>query len=196
MLFVFKTCQVIVLLVFVFEISALKKRSGMMPLIHETLTSVLKLVYVVPLALYLYTVLFLKFVHPADLFALFLTLAGTVLVIKARIDLGPCHTWTGYCLKETKLVTHGIYAYIRHPMYVGIFIFVFGGVVTVLFHSSLLFTIATLVFLAYITTFVAVVAKRETKYLANTFGADFLKYKDQVHAFLPIRRFRRNKVAP
>ena len=35
-----------------------------------------------------------------------------------------------------------------------------------------------------------IVASRETKLLAQELGNEFLKYQEQVHAFLPLRKFK------
>jgi protein-S-isoprenylcysteine O-methyltransferase Ste14 len=41
------------------------------------------------------------------------------------------------------------------------------------------------------TSFLAIVAKRETAHLSEKFGEPFNEYKKQVHAFLPLGRSRK-----
>ena len=44
--------------------------------------------------------------------------------------------------------------------------------------------------LVYIMALLPIIASRETKPSAQEFGDEFLKYQEQVHAFLPLRKFK------
>ncbi len=49
----------------------------------------------------------------------YLFIAAAIFFIVARITLGSNWTWSGYLLRDRhKLITHGPYAYVRHPLYV------------------------------------------------------------------------------
>lgn len=164
-------------------------KKEMFPLINDKLTLALKISCLIPIGIYGYTLATLDWLSVYDLIALALTFFGTLFAVKAKIDLGECHTWTGYCLKTTNLVVKGIYAYIRHPLYVGIYISIFGGLLTLISHAPWFLTSIALITLGYIIPFLGIAATRETKFLAQEFGEEFLKYKDQVHPFLPLRKY-------
>jgi len=188
-LILFKIVQFIILLTFSALISDLRKKKGMRSLINEKLILAMKFCYLIPICIYGYILVTLDFLLTSDFIALALTFLATLLAMKAKIDLGEHHAWTGFHFETTKLVTKGIYAFIRHPLYTGIFIFIFGALTTGIPHSWFLTTIA-LTPLVYIMTFLAVVSTRETKLLAQEFGYAFLKYQEQVHPFLPLRKFK------
>ncbi len=86
--------------------------------------------------------------------------------------------WRGIHRGSNALVTHGIYAYIRHPQYLGM---AFIAVGTLLFCPTpmqlVLFTVLTLVYLR--------LAGKEDAELEEKFGEDFLAYKKVVGRFLP-----------
>jgi len=189
----FQISQALVALVFVGFISDFRKKKDMVPLAKEKWTSALRLSYLVPVAIYSYVLVTLQWVSLLDLFALGLTLLGMLLVSKAKLDLSRHHTWAGYCLKSSKLFTNGIYAYIRHPLYTGVYAFIFGMFLTVLPHTNWLVTLAAAVPLIYVMIFLAHSASKETEMLAKKLGVEFLVYKRQVHFCLPLRRYAEPK---
>ena len=83
-----------------------------------------------------------------------------------------------YDAKEDQLVTQGIYSYIRHPQYTGLFLVTIGfliqwpTILTLAMWPILMFTYYRL-------------TKREDKELETKFGKEFLEYKKRVPAFLP-----------
>jgi protein-S-isoprenylcysteine O-methyltransferase Ste14 len=72
-----------------------------------------------------------------------LTVVGVAFAIWARYDLG--RDWGIYPKKDHKLVTSGPYAYVRHPIYAGAMLALFGSALTgsmvavVLFIISIIF---------------------------------------------------------
>lgn len=81
--------------------------------------------------------------------------------------------------KDDRLVTDGLYAFVRHPQYSGLFIALFGeGVV----HWPTLFSIALfpVIVLVYVW-----LAKREEKQMLARFGDAYLNYQQQVPMFIP-----------
>ena len=186
----FKIIQFITLIIFTAFISDLRKKKGMYPLISKKLIIAVKITYFVPISIYGYTLATLNYLLITDFVGLGIALLGTCLVVKAKTDIGEYHAWTGYQLRTTKLVTRGIYAFIRHPLYTGIYLFIFGTFLTLVTHAYWFLTTVWVIVLVYIMAVLAVSAARETKLLAQAFGDDFLNYKKQVHSFLPIRRFK------
>lgn len=80
---------------------------------------------------------------------------------------------------EHRLVTDGLYAYVRHPQYTGLFIALFGeGVV----HWPTLFSLALFPAILLIYTWLA---RREEQHMLDEFGQDYLAYKRQVPMFIP-----------
>lgn len=82
------------------------------------------------------------------------------------------------------LVTDGIYAYIRHPQYVGLFLIMLGWLV----HWPTLLTLILFPLLLGVYIWLAV---REEADLEAQFGAAYLRYKARTPRFFP-RLIRRN----
>ncbi|GGY71181.1 methyltransferase family protein [Marinobacter zhanjiangensis] len=81
--------------------------------------------------------------------------------------------------KEDKLVTDGLYAYVRHPQYTGLFIALFGeGVV----HWPTLFSIGLFPVIVLIYVWLAY---REEKQVIARFGDAYRAYQRQVPMFIP-----------
>lgn len=195
-LMLFKIAQFIILLTFVVFVSDLRKKRRMTPLINGKLTLAMKLCYPILFCIYGFVIVTLELLLFLDFVALAVTSLGTLLVVKAKIDLKKYHTWAGYHFKTTKLVTEGVYAFLRHPIYTGVYVFILGGLSTGILHAPWFLTnigpaaLIYMVALVYIMALLPIVASQETKLLAQEFGDEFLKYQEQVHAFLPLRKFK------
>jgi len=133
---IFKLVQFIIIGVFVVFISDFRKKKGMVPLVNEKITKLLKFSYFCPLIICGYTLAIMHYLSYLDFLALALTFLGTVIVVKSKLDLGICHTWAGYCKQSSELEVSGIYAYIRHPLYTGIHLFSVGELLTLTFHAQ------------------------------------------------------------
>jgi protein-S-isoprenylcysteine O-methyltransferase Ste14 len=83
-----------------------------------------------------------------------------------------------YKAKEDKLVTDGIYSYLRHPQYSGLFLVTLGFIIQ--WPSLTMLVMWPVLTFAYYK-----LAKREEKDLAARFQHEFLKYKKEVPAFFP-----------
>jgi protein-S-isoprenylcysteine O-methyltransferase Ste14 len=191
--FAFQFCQAVVAVTFAVFIADFRRKAGMVPLISEKWTYVLKLVLLAPLLAYAYTLLTLNVLSPLDLASFGLTFLGAFLVVKAKWDLARHHTWAGFCMDAPKLVCHGIYSYIRHPLYAGVYLFVSGLLLTVMLHASWYLVAPAGLALVYILSFLAVSASRETRRLEKKLGREFTDYKKQVHFCLPLRKYAKQK---
>jgi protein-S-isoprenylcysteine O-methyltransferase Ste14 len=81
--------------------------------------------------------------------------------------------------KEDRLVTEGLYAYVRHPQYTGLFIALFGeGVV----HWPTLFSVGLFPVIVIVYTWLAY--REETQMIAR-FGDAYRVYQRQVPMFIP-----------
>jgi protein-S-isoprenylcysteine O-methyltransferase Ste14 len=186
-LLAFKITQLAILIIFTVFISDLRKKEQT-PLISQTSLKVLKLCYIVPICIYAYTIITLTSLSYFDTLALVTTCMGTMLVVVSKLTLGNKHTWAGYCHKTINCFrAEGVYSYIRHPLYTGIFVFSLGGFFTFIL-NAMWFFFAIIVF--SIIFFLAIIAKRETTHLSEKFGEPFKEYQKQVHPFLPLRRYR------
>lgn len=83
--------------------------------------------------------------------------------------------------KASQLVSTGIYAFTRNPMYVGLLLWLLA----ICLHLNTLFgLLAPLGFVAYINRFQI---QPEEKYLQQLFGESYLSYKQQVPRWLIIK---------
>lgn len=186
----YKVIQLLILLTFLVFISDLRKKEGMKPLLSSSLTLFAKVFYLGALGYYGYMVTTLERLLISDFIAIGLAFLGMLLVVKAKRDLGRSHTWAGYFMGSSKLIVEGIYAWIRHPVYTGIYIFILGGLSMLIPRAGGFSILGIAILSACIMAFLAIVARLETKLLIKELGEEFLAYQRQVHAFLPLRRYK------
>lgn len=91
--------------------------------------------------------------------------------------------------QEDQLVTEGLYGYVRHPQYTGLFIALFGeGVV----HWPTLFSVGLFPLIVLV---FAWLARKEERAMLNQFSDAYRAYRDRVPMFVPQwghwRRFTR-----
>jgi protein-S-isoprenylcysteine O-methyltransferase Ste14 len=80
--------------------------------------------------------------------------------------------------KEGKLVTTGIYKYVRHPQYIGFLLLTLGMLLEwPTIFTVLLWPVLVVVYLR--------LAKEEDKEIEEQFGEEFREYKRRVPGFLP-----------
>ena len=84
---------------------------------------------------------------------------------------------------EGRLLTKGVYAIVRNPMYSGLMVFFSTGL-ALCFHSWLMLTVPIV---AYIVC--KLLIKEEETYLEEKFGQEFLDYKSKVNALIPFPHF-------
>lgn len=109
---------------------------------------------------------------------LLLTVAGLGITVWARVHLG--QFWSArVTLKEGhELIQSGPYALVRHPIYSGILLAVFGSALFIGEWRALLGV--CLVWVAH-----TLKARREEKLLSEQFGEAFVKYRQRTGALLP-----------
>ena len=78
---------------------------------------------------------------------------------------------------KTKLVTDGIYKFSRNPAFVG-FDFMYIGILLMLFN------IGTLLFSLFSIVMLHLQILQEEKYMAKTFGEEYLEYKKKVFRYI------------
>lgn len=191
MVALYQVVQTALLAMFAIAISDIRRKDNMSATFQLGWLALLKAVYLVPLAIYGYTLLALQALTWLDAVAITLTAIGTFLAVRAKIDLGAQHAWVGYHRDGTQVVTHGIYSYIRHPIYSGILFFIAGGLSIALPRVSTLAVALGGLSLVYIIGFLSLAARRESHRLTVVHGDEYGDYKKQVHPFLPVKKYRK-----
>ncbi len=113
-----------------------------------------------------------------SLSAICLALLGVILRIEARRVIGE-HS-RGKEKSAPELVTSGIYAKLRHPLYLSNLCFCFAFI---LFHLGV--CMASGLLALTVTLFVISLAKSEDVFLAEKFGQAFLDWKRETPMFFP-----------
>ncbi|MDO5713267.1 MAG: isoprenylcysteine carboxylmethyltransferase family protein [Tissierellia bacterium] len=109
--------------------------------------------------------------------SLLLSLLGMVLILLGLImyTLSLVKSRIGTKIKENKLVTNGIYGYVRNPIYSG-FLYVFSGFL--LLQKNLIALVPPFLFWIALTLFIK---KTEEKWLIRTFGKEYINYMKKVN---------------
>ncbi len=157
-----------------------------------TLVSALPLVTMKTMAISLvlalcYALISVGQVTAIDVLALIICAVGSAVVMSAQRALkrAQAFTWTGYALKQPRLVTEGIYSFVRHPLYLGVYLMEIGASIFVfpkMPMSLIPFFVAALVFAI---SFNAVLAGKESRYLMTVFGDEYTRYAEKVPAIIP-----------
>lgn len=115
-----------------------------------------------------------------QVFGLILTIIGVVISIMARRDLGTnwAHAAEFQIRRNQVLVTHGIYKYIRHPIYSGMMLSIVGAELVA---GSYLFVVLFIILLI----FGYRQALQEEELLIRQFGKRYLEYMKTSTMFLP-----------
>lgn len=168
-------------LVSAFHRKATKKRETYLQRFGYTLPLVLAFYFLFRPEAHDYPYLGVRFVPsgPSTEWAgVLLTAAGVAIAIWARWHLGS--NWSGVVtLKEGhELIRTGPYRAIRHPIYTGILIALFGTMVT-------LGEVRGLIGLAVAWASFYIKARREESFLAQEFGPAFAEHQRRTGMFLP-----------
>ena len=85
---IFQLVQFITMGVFIVFISNFRKKTGMVPLVNEKITKLLKFSYFGPLIICGYTLATMDYLSYFDFLAVALTVLGTIVVVKSKLDFG------------------------------------------------------------------------------------------------------------
>ncbi len=83
--------------------------------------------------------------------------------------------------QENKLATEGLYSFVRHPQYTGLFLGLFGeGIV----HWPTFFSVGLfpIIIIAY-----TLLARKEERKVIEQFGEEYIEYKRHVPMFIPVK---------
>lgn len=109
-----------------------------------------------------------------SIFGTVLIIAGIILWISAVLNSKITDE-----IENGRLVTTGIYAYVRHPIY-GAFLYIATGLILI-FQNIILF-ILPVIFWAFLSW---TMINTEEKWLTEKFGKDYIKYSNNVNRFIP-----------
>jgi len=112
----------------------------------------------------------------------YLVMTASVVLIAIGLSLLAVGWATVYRGRD-RLVTDGIYRYLRHPQYLGLMLIVFGF--NIMWPTVLTLLMAPVLIVMYLR-----LARREDEELATFFGETFLDYAARTRAFLPWGRGR------
>jgi protein-S-isoprenylcysteine O-methyltransferase Ste14 len=188
---IFIIISLIVYVIFFIYVFDIRNKKGMEPLVSNIWTIIMKVFAGSMLVLYAYFVTTTHSVQTINVITLVLTSIGTGLVVAAKVTLGRYHTWAGYHLKETAIVSHGIYSRLRHPLYTGVILFEIGVLLLIIPRMAVYpswMTIAVIGIFAYMISFNIYLAKCESKEMKKKFDIKYDKYAARVRAFIPIHK--------
>jgi protein-S-isoprenylcysteine O-methyltransferase Ste14 len=114
-----------------------------------------------------------------DFIACALTVASIWLILAAIRLLGKQWNVRAIVVEKHQLVTTGPYAFVRHPVYTGMF----GLMVATGIANSTWYSLLLAIGFAFVGTLMRI--RQEEELLRETFGADFDAYRKKVPAFLP-----------
>lgn len=169
----------------------IRRKKGMTPFVSRTYIALMKLSCTVLVALYVWSLFGIQEVGLVEWLVLLLTTSGAVLVMVAKLQLRESFSWTGHFLKDTQLITNGLYGYIRNPLYTGVFVFEIGAFVNFAVNGVMKSThpaaymAVGAVALIYAVGFNVAMAARERKKLHEQFGDAYVEYTRRTGAFLP-----------
>lgn len=162
--------ELVNLLIFTLFIYEHKGKAGMKPLIDLRAIQLLKATYLLPIIAFGWSLSVPAPVTAFDWFCLLLAIGGTTLVVKGKLDLGQNHTWAGYYLPNGKIVRNGIYRWLPHPMYTGIFMVILSCSAVYIVRLHWAISAVALVCCAYVVVFLSIVAMREQRLFITPHG--------------------------
>jgi protein-S-isoprenylcysteine O-methyltransferase Ste14 len=113
-----------------------------------------------------------------NLLGLFLIMAGFVILLTAQITLGRYHASVPMIWEDHKLIRHGIYRLVRHPLYMGVITFCIGlAVFGPSFSGLLIMSLLIPIFLIRI--------RIEERLLLETFGDAYREYQRNTRKLIP-----------
>lgn len=108
--------------------------------------------------------------------------SGIALILWGRQALGKFHNVSSsqgvQLFADHELITSGPFAFVRHPMYLGFFLAVLGGLLLYQTWTLLIFLLCSPVFVKH--------AQREEEALISAFGEEYESDQRRVPAFFPL----------
>ena len=115
-----------------------------------------------------------------------LPVAAVILFISAYLALTAHRQVFGGDARAGGLITSGVFSLVRHPMYLGSWLFFCGLVSATLSYASAGVVLVMAVFYCY-------VARYEERLLIKTFGAEYQEYRTRVPMVFPLKLGKRKQ---
>lgn len=117
-----------------------------------------------------------------DFLALPFTVVGSLMIIEGFVIWGAAnlHSKLGKCIVENKLITTGVYAFVRNPCYSAFMLFCTAAI---LFVHNLWLLILPFVFWAFLTI---LMKQTEEKWLTDLYGQQYTDYCKKVNRCIPM----------
>ncbi len=120
-----------------------------------------------------------RFVFPwVEVLGFALFVAGISLDIVGRVTLGRFYSETARMRPDHKLITRGIYRYIRHPVYLGVVLFAFSAPLIIGSLFGLVIMMALIPMLVHR-------IRLEERVMAERFGQEYTEYARRTKRFIP-----------
>ena len=109
---------------------------------------------------------------------LLMTIAGVAFAIWARVTLGRNWSGTVTVKQDHELIRTGPYALVRHPIYTGITLAVFG---TAMFDGE----IRSIIFILAMLSVFLHKMRMEERFMTEQFGSEYTNYRQRTKALVP-----------
>ena len=183
--------------VFVFYGMDVRQKTGASDFVAPFWQMLMKLLSFALIAAFVCVLWWVRFPTAVDYLALVLMASGTAFVAAAKRALGRAHTFTGQYLTKPGLITHGVYAVTRNPLYFGVFqceigasLFLLHQAPAVWPQSGPYWLCGLAAALVYVVSFNLRMAAHEAVYLENVFGDRYRHYRARVPFLIPFSNAR------
>ena len=191
----FRIASLVVVGLFVWFGMDVRRKPGSRDFVAPAWQTLMKLAAFSLLGAFVWVVLALPAPRGLDWLALALMGSGTAFVVAAKRALGTTHTFAGQYREQPRLVTRGVYALTRNPLYFGVFQCELGALLCAAPHASELFPrwypywVGVVgAALAYAVYFNWTMAMREARELERTLGERYRQYRARVPFLIPFTR--------
>lgn len=117
--------------------------------------------------------------HWLDIVGLVISIAGIILRFSSMKTLGPSFShYINTCLAPG-LIINGIYKYLRHPSYLGFYLYVLG---VQMFLKNIISMMICIMILSH---FFKERIQFEEYFLIKLYGSNYINYKQKVHTWIP-----------
>jgi protein-S-isoprenylcysteine O-methyltransferase Ste14 len=189
---IFKSAVAILAAIFVYYGMDIRRKTGARDFVAPVWQVIMKLCSIALILASAWVTLSAQHVNTTDWVSLAMMAGGVGFVVAAKRALGRAHTFTGQYLACPMLVTHGVYAITRNPLYFGVFLCEFGTLLFVINQTLASLTWANSQWLgvfaaalAYAVAFNCTMAANEARYLREVFGDAYRRYQARVPFLVP-----------
>jgi len=188
----FKAAAAILVVAFLYYGMDVRRKSGTRYFVMPVWQALMKVSSFTLISAFTWIALSIRQLGVIDWLSLAALAAGTAFIVTAKLALGVVHTFTGQYLEKPGLVTHGVYAMTRNPLYLGVFICEFGAALLMLHQTPMLlpqshpyWLSAFAATLIYAVAFNWTMAVNESRYLHRYFGDAYRQYQARVPFLIP-----------